>query len=450
MVGLRSLGSRPFFALGLFFLLAGCGTLKLDIVYDTTPSFTKTGSHPTVTDTIPPAGSETPSPTIPVPPTETLLPTVTATSGPAETATAIAAGYNHTCVLFTSGKVKCWGLNDKGQLGDGTLTNRSTPAEVTGLGGVTAIAAGGSHTCALSGGGVKCWGENLSGQLGNGTHADSPTPVDVAGLGNGVAGLAAGGGHTCALMERGAVRCWGWNGSGQLGDGTNIDRETPVAVDAAGVLFYSIAAGYEHTCALTTSAGIQCWGKNNSGQLGDGTHANRSQPADVEGLRITAVSLSLGEAHSCALLINHTLQCWGDNQFGQLADSAIKNNPFPLPVAGLANGISAVSAGSGHTCALTGAGAQCWGRNYFGQLGNGTLDSSSQPVTVVGFSLTVAAIAAGGNHTCGLAAGGGVRCWGSNAFGQLGDGTTADRSTPVDAVRLGVAAVDCGNSPLRA
>jgi alpha-tubulin suppressor-like RCC1 family protein len=426
----------------LFFLLSGCGTLKVDIVYDATPSSAQIETRPALTDTRSPAASDTPLPTVSTSPTAAPSATPTLPPTPVDTAVSIAAGYNHTCALFTSGKVKCWGLNDKGQLGDGTLTNRTTPTEVAGLGGVTAIGAGGSHTCALVGGGVKCWGENLSGQLGDGTHTDSPTPVDVAGLTNGVAAIAAGGGHTCALMDRGEIRCWGWNGDGQLGDGTNIDRSNPVPVDAAGALFYAVTAGYQHTCGLTTSAGVKCWGKNEAGQLGDGTHAGHPQPADVEGLRTTVLSLSLGEFHSCAVMYTHTLQCWGDNQFGQLADDTVRNSLLPIPVAGLADGVTAVSAGSGHTCALTKAGTECWGRNYFGQLGNGTKDNSSRPVAVVGFSLTAAAIAAGGNHTCGLTAGGGVRCWGNNAFGQLGDGTTVDRSTPVDAVRLGFAALE--------
>jgi alpha-tubulin suppressor-like RCC1 family protein len=427
---------RLFLALGVSFLLAGCGTLKMDIVYDTTPSFADTENRSVPMETKPLTNTETSAPTDQTPSGVTPSLTPTASSAQAETATAIAPGYNHTCALFNSGKVKCWGLNDKGQLGDGSRTNRTTPTEVEGLTGVTAIAAGGSHTCAVSSGGVKCWGENLSGQLGDGTHTDSATPVDVAGLSNGVAAIAVGGGHTCALMDRGAVRCWGWNGSGQLGDGTNIDRSIPIPVNAAGTLFYAITAGYGHSCALTTSAGVKCWGENGAGQLGDGTRANRAEPADVEGLRTTVLSMSLGEAHTCALMYNHALQCWGDNLFGQLADDTIKDSAFPIPVVGLADGVLAVSAGSGHTCALTEAGAECWGRNYFGQLGNGTKDNFFHPVMVAGFSLTVAAIATGGNHTCGLTAGGGVRCWGSNAFGQLGDGTTVDRSTPVDAIRL--------------
>jgi len=441
--------ARPYLTLGLCFLLAGCGTLKINIDYGNTPTPKAAETLPDFAKTMNTIPTWTPTPSRTPSPTRTRDIGESASPSPAESfskVVAVAAGYNHTCALLASGKVKCWGLNDKGQLGDGSLINRATPVEVGGLTGVTAIAAGGSHTRALAGGGVKCWGENLSGQLGDGTHTDSATPVDVAGLSNGVAAIAVGGGHNCALMDRGAVRCWGWNGDGQLGDGTNIDRSNPVPVDAAGTLFYAITAGYEHTCALTTSARVKCWGGNGDGQLGDGTHANRAEPADVQGLRSTVLSMSLGEVHTCALMHDHTLQCWGDNRFGQLADYAVTDSAFPIPVIGLTGGVLAVSAGAGHTCALTEAGVECWGRNYFGQLGNGTKDNSYRPVTVVGFSLTAAALATGGNHTCGLTAGGGVRCWGSNAFGQLGDGTTVDRSTPVDAIRMNTTAMDFGNT----
>jgi len=431
-------------AAALFFLISGCGTLRIKIDYGTTPTL-KTAETPLdFAKTLAAISTWTPTPSVTPSPTRITDNGGSANPSPTESpskAVAVAAGYNHTCALLNSGKVICWGLNDKGQLGDGSRINRTTPVEVKGLDGVTAIAAGGSLTCALAGGGVKCWGENLSGQLGDGTHTDRVTPVDVTGLSNRVAAITAGGGHTCALMDRGEVRCWGWNGDGQLGDGTNIDRSTPVPVDAAGALFYSITAGYEHTCALTTSAGVKCWGKNGQGQLGDGTHADRAVPADVQGLRTTVLSLSLGESHTCALMHDHSLECWGDNQFGQLADDAVQDSAYPLAVEGFGGGVQAVSAGSGHTCALTEAGAECWGRNYFGQLGNGTTDNSFRPVMVTGFSLTVAAITTGSNHTCGLTAGGGVRCWGNNAFGQLGDGTNVDRSTPVDVVGMSLVAI---------
>jgi alpha-tubulin suppressor-like RCC1 family protein len=199
---------------------------------------------------------------------------------------AIAAGGEHTCALTSGGGVKCWGANGAGQLGDGTTTWRSTPVDVVGLGsGVSAIAASGYHTCALaSGGGVKCWGRNSYGQLGDGTTTDRNTPVDVVGLANGAAAIAAGYWHTCALMDLtsgGGVKCWGWNTSGQLGDGTTIQRSTPVNVVRLGSGVAAIATGWFHTCTLTTDGGVKCWGWDGYGQLGLGTITYRTTPVDV-------------------------------------------------------------------------------------------------------------------------------------------------------------------------
>jgi alpha-tubulin suppressor-like RCC1 family protein len=425
---------RRFLAVGLFFLLAGCGTLKINVNYGPTP--VPLGTDTPEVSTNPPAASLLPTPTV--------MQTVAAipSSGPTEsprTVVSIAAGYGHSCALNAGGGVECWGLNDKGQLGDGGRISSSVPVKVSGLaGGVAAIAAGGRHTCALMlSGKVKCWGENQSGQLGDGTQVDRATPVDVPGLDGGVAAIAAGGGHTCALRDGGTLWCWGWNAAGQLGDGTTIDRSNPVPVEAGRTVFYAIAAGYEHTCALTTSAGVKCWGANASGQLGDGTTSNRVVPAEAEGLNATILGLSLGEDHTCALMQNRTVQCWGDNSAGQLGNGTAVGGAFPVQVLGLTGGAFAVSAGSGHTCAITDGGIECWGNNAFGQLGNGAQEDSLHPVPVVGFSLTAAFIAAGGSHTCAQTAGGGVRCWGHNSSGQLGDGTTKDRGTPVDVFGLG-------------
>jgi len=363
---------------------------------------------------------------------------------------AIAAGYDHTCALVSGGGVKCWGDNYYGKLGDGTTTGRSTPVDVVGLAsGAVAIAAGRYHTCALTtGGGVKCWGYSGSGQLGDGTTTGSLTPVDVVGLASGVAAIAAGGDHTCALTPGGGVKCWGDNSYGQLGDGTTTDRSTPVDVVGLASGAVAIAAGWYHTCARTTGGGVKCWGDNGNGQLGDGTTTDRSTPVDVVGLVSGVAAIAAGYGHTCALTMGGGVKCWGANWDGQLGDGTTTGGSLtPVEVVGLASGAAAIAAGYGHTCALTtGGGVKCWGANWNGQLGDGTTTRSSTPVNVSGLASGAAAIAAGRDHTCALTTGGGVKCWGDNSSGQLGDGTATWRSTPVDVSGLasGAAAIVAG------
>jgi alpha-tubulin suppressor-like RCC1 family protein len=362
---------------------------------------------------------------------------------------AIVAGASHTCALTAGGGVKCWGDNWYGQLGDGTTTDRTTPVDVSGLSsGVAAIAAGAWHTCALTvGGGVKCWGYNYYGQLGDGTTTDGHTPVDVSGLTSDVAAIAAGTSHTCALTSGGGVKCWGHNGSGQLGDGTWTQRTTPVDVSGPTSGVVAIAAGDSHTCALTAGGGVKCWGANWAGQLGDGTTTWRNTPVEVSGLSSGVAAIAAGAWHTCALTAGGGVQCWGYNSNGQLGNRKFGYRAIPVDVSGLANGAVRIAAGDSHTCALTaGGGVKCWGYNYYGQLGDGTTTWRNTPVEVSGLTSGVTAIATGGYHTCALTVGGGVKCWGYNYSGQLGDGTTTQRTAPVDVSGLssGVAAIAAG------
>jgi hypothetical protein len=191
----------------------------------------------------------------------------------------------HTCALTSAGAAECWGNNDLGQLGNGTTTNSTTPVAVSGLGsGVSAISVGGDHSCALtSAGAVKCWGDNGNGELGNGTTTPSSTPVAVSGLGSGVSAISAGEDHTCALTSAGAVQCWGFNGFGQLGNGTTTDSSTPVAVSSPGGGVSAITAEGFHSCALTSAGAAECWGFNGFGELGDATTTDRHEPVFVSG-----------------------------------------------------------------------------------------------------------------------------------------------------------------------
>ncbi len=300
----------------------------------------------------------------------------------------VAAGGNSTCARTTAGGVKCWGDNDHGQLGDGTGTTRLTAVDVGGLtSGVSAISVGFAHACALSGGGVKCWGDNTWGGLGDGTTNNNGNAVDVTGLTSGVAAISAGAGYTCALMTAGGVKCWGNDGNGQLGDGTTNSSSTPVDVvglssGVAGI--FASATGF-HTCALMTTGGIKCWGSNNFGELGDGTTTGSSTPVDVPSLPSGVASVTVGAYHTCALLITGHLRCWGRNDKGELGDGTTIDSSVPVSVKRFPDGAQAVSAGDGFTCGVTTSRvAKCWGGNPFGRLGDGSTIQRHTPTNVEG------------------------------------------------------------------
>jgi alpha-tubulin suppressor-like RCC1 family protein len=350
----------------------------------------------------------------------------------------LAAGQQHTCALTSAGAVKCWGNNSMGQSGDGTTQPSTTPVQVVGLtAGVTGLAAGDWHTCALSPtGGIACWGQNVWGQLGNGTTAaQSNTPISVTGLTGIITGLAAGERHTCALTSAGGVQCWGDNLYGQLGNGSNNPSSTPVNVSGLTSGVTAIAAGYDHTCALTNGGNVKCWGGNLFGSLGNNSGSTSNTPVDVVGLPSAGVTaIASGGFHTCALVLdslrNAGAMCWGSNGHGESGTGATAPASAPAPVIGLSAGITGIATGLNHSCALTAAGVLCWGYNLYGQLGDGTNTSRFTPVNVVGLEGGATLLTAGTHHTC-AASGTGtspVLCWGDNAFGQFGDGTSGNSS----------------------
>jgi alpha-tubulin suppressor-like RCC1 family protein len=386
--------------------------------------------------------------------TTIMLPPRAAQASSPDLQAAVAAGSDHTCAL-KGGQVYCWGYNFHGQLGDGTYyTNRTTPTLVANGAmaniGVTAVAAGGWHNCAIKSGALYCWGRNDYGQLGDGTTTQRITPTLVADgeMGNsGVTAVAASFFHTCAL-KGGKVYCWGRNNYGQLGDGTTTDRITPTLV-ADGEMGNSgvtaVAAGEVHTCALKGGR-VYCWGRNDYGQLGDGTTTDRITPtlvADGEMGNSGVTAVAAGRYHTCALK-GGKVYCWGLNGSNQLGASSpptcdgLSCSTTPLKVADgemVNSGVTAVAAGNNHTCALKGGKVYCWGWNYFGQLGDGTAtDFRATPTLVANGEMGnsgVSAVAAGGYHTLGLKDTTCLFAWGRNAQGQLGDGTTTSSNTPV-------------------
>lgn len=347
------------------------------------------------------------------------------------TPTAIAGGGYHTCLMFPDRSLRCAGENNWGQLGNGAFANSSTPVSVTGITTASSVGAGIEHTCSLlADGTIRCWGTNYVGQLGDGTTAGlSEVPKPVQGI-SGAIGLAVGGFHNCALLSDRTVKCWGRNQDGQVGNGDNTTDVRAPDLPVSGLASVAgITAGGYHSCALMPDSTVRCWGRNTRGQLGDGTDSSfASTPVAVSGMT-TAVSVSGGFYHTCAALRDGTVQCWGDNDSGQIGNTLAYSN-VPMTVAGISNAL-AVSAGAYHTCALlANATVRCWGRNTNGQLGNGATTNSSSPVPVGGL-VGPGYLGAGGIHTCVLTADRSGRCWGWNVYGQLGNGSTIDSSVAV-------------------
>jgi alpha-tubulin suppressor-like RCC1 family protein len=301
----------------------------------------------------------------------------------------ISTGYKHTCVLMDTGGVKCWGFNADGQLGDGTRTNRSTPVDVSGLtSGVVQIRAGGYHTCALKSTDVmRCWGDNTFGQLGDKSTNDALFPVKVSVLTTEVvSSFRLGEYHTCIATTAGAVECWGYNGFGQLGNNSRVDSLTPVKVSGLTSGVSVFGAGASHTCARLADTSLVCWGYNGYGQLGDGTTTDRLSPVLVSGLTSGVEGLSPGVRHTCVYKKNDTIVCFGYNYYGQLGDGTTKDKHVPTTVNGLPSGLDSIRVGLFHSCALLKSGGiRCWGNNDFGQLGNGSTTSRNVPVSVIGF-----------------------------------------------------------------
>lgn len=367
-----------------------------------------------------------------------------AASAPA--VTAIAAGSDHSCALLTGGSVECWGANGDGQLGDGTLRGpqncdgsacSTAPVRVRGLRGAIAIAAGGDQTCAvLTGGSVDCWG------AGRGASAAAIEGV------SGAVSVSVGADHACALLASGGVECWGADGAGQLGGAASGGAATVAGVRAA----IAVAAGGQHSCALISGGSVRCWGANGYGQLGTGTSVG-PQSCGGEACSRTAVAvagvsgavaIAAGDDHTCAILAGGTVECWGYNFAAELGIGTSSGpavcssggwcSAHAVAVEGLA-GASAISAGGDHTCAIAAGALECWGYNSYGQLGDGQsggpqtcywqlVRCAKTPVATASLSHVVA-VAAGGDHTCALLAGGTVRCWGADWFGDLGDGAAA-------------------------
>jgi alpha-tubulin suppressor-like RCC1 family protein len=380
---------------------------------------------------------------------------------------AISSGDWHKIALKNDGTVWAWGGNHGGRLGDGTTENRSRPVQVVGLDGVgfltgiTAIACGHNHSIALkSDGTVWAWGRNNYSQLGDGTTTDSSAPIQVIGQGGSgfltnITAISGGQYHTMALKDDWTLWAWGRNNCGQLGDGTMTNSPTPVQVVDAGGSGYltditAIAVGRYHNLALKSDGTVWTWGYNNHGQLGDGTTADSPTPIQVvgqggSGFLTGITTIACGYYHTIAVKNDESAWAWGYNRYGQLGDETIENRSTPVQVlgpggTGYFSGITAIACGHMYTIALRDDWTVwAWGENDKGQLGDGTLDNSATPVQVSGpggfdFITDMTAIAGGYKHSTALKNDGIVWAWGYNEYGQLGNDTETDSSTPVRVV----------------
>jgi alpha-tubulin suppressor-like RCC1 family protein len=366
----------------------------------------------------------------------------------------VAAGLRTTCVLLSDGTVRCAGL--KGYTGDGTLGpdyplpgGTYDPVEVVGISNATMIEAGENQTCAvLADSTARCWGQNNHGQLGDGTDVGTDgdafdrrfAPVQVGTL-DGIIDISIWADHACAITDDDGdgtgdtVWCWGWNNYRQLGDGTNEDRFSPVQVQGlpAGVAPVDVEAGGSHTCLLLADETVSCWGSG--GRLGRGAIASAGlAPGPVPGVT-GAVDISVGRNHTCVVLTGGTVSCWGQNESNVLTnrDAAVIAQS-PATVTGVSGAIE-VTAGYSSTCVRHGDGtAKCWGANQYGQLGDGSPnpDGEVQPVFMnTGSASAITAVSSNYHSWCALLADTSVVCWGYYFHGNLGVGLLNHTSTPV-------------------
>lgn len=348
----------------------------------------------------------------------------------AATVKQLAAGGSHTCALLETGAVKCWGGSGIGQHGG---NNQGLPLDVFGLAsGVQKVVAGKAHSCALMNtGSVKCWGSNRDGQLGGDVLGTRLRPIEVTGLDSRVTALAAGGSHTCALLKTGEVRCWGSGRYGQLGHGVTTERSPiPVAVSGLESKAVHIVATSSATCALLDTGEVVCWGYRH-----DGTGGYDLTPTRINGLPGTVVDMEAGSATICVRLEqtgspHSRMACWGSDAYGALGDGPTSSTGrTPVTPLGLDRGVDAIAAGGSHTCALHKDGRLlCWGDDAEGQLGNGGVSPQlDSPGYVAGLDVAIDSIVAGGSHTCALLQSGAVQCWGSDEWGQIGVGVPETR-----------------------
>ncbi|MEI7917846.1 MAG: prepilin-type N-terminal cleavage/methylation domain-containing protein [Candidatus Saccharibacteria bacterium] len=373
--------------------------------------------------------------------------------------TKVSASYNDTCAVATDNNAYCWGMGNFGQLGNNATVGSTVPVAVSTAGvlsgkTIKSISTGNNNSCVIaSDNKAYCWGANWYGGLGNNTTTDSSVPVAVntSGVlsGKTIKSITVGAYHTCAVASDNLAYCWGHGNSGQLGNNTIVDSLVPVAVNTAGVLsgktVLSLSAGVQDTCAVASDNLAYCWGSNQYGILGDGTNNLSSVPvaANTSGVLSgkTINSITASYYHSCVIASDNQVYCWGSNWYGELGNNSTADSWVPVATSttGALSGKTVISIANStfDTCAIASDfKVYCWGGADYGQLGNSTFTQSNVPVVVSNTSnftnQSIISISATDSiHACALAFDNNIYCWGSNIYGELGNGSTTNSNIPV-------------------
>jgi alpha-tubulin suppressor-like RCC1 family protein len=343
--------------------------------------------------------------------------------------------------FFRQGNLWAWGNNFNGKLGDNTTASKSSPIqEITRGTNWSFVASGRSHTAAIkTDGTLWTWGNNGNGKLGDNTTANKSSPIQTITGGNNWSSVAVGYGHTAAIKTDGTLWTWGLNTNGQLGNNTTTHRSSPIQTIAVGTNWSKIACGRGHTAGVKTDGTLWTWGRNYSGQLGDNTTTNRSSPVQTITGGTNWSKIACGYLHTAAIKTDGTIWTWGRNYSGELGDGTATNKSSPVQTITGGTTWNFVACGTYYTAAIKTDGTiWLWGGNGIGQLGDNTTASKSSPIQTIAGGTNWSKVACGGNHTAAIKTDGTLWLWGDNTFyGQLGDNTSENKSSPVQEITRG-------------
>jgi len=349
----------------------------------------------------------------------------------------VSAGRLTTCAINTGNSLYCWGNNEKGQVGDGTPENaHPTPSRVGAAGVWSSVSVGSSHTCGITTAkNLYCWGANSYGQTGDGTTTDPRLTLNRVAAAGVWASVSAGGSHTCGITTAKNLYCWGRDDQGEIGDGMTVSPHLALfRVGGTGV-WAKISAGEVFTCGLTTAQNLYCWGDNGLGQMGNGSNSTPQLALTRVGAAGVWTRFSARASTVCGITKAKNLYCWGYNEFGQVGNGESgmflkQTTPDRVGGAGVWTG---ASVGGYHSCGITEAkNLYCWGSNGAGQVGNGITEPTPHlAMSRVGGAGVWANSSAGGSHTCGITSAGNLYCWGDNSFGQIGNGASGTNQLPL-------------------